>query len=160
MEASIHACKRGPSMTKIHLVRDVMTTPVETIPRSECLLTAALILRRTGYRHLPIVEDGRLVGIITDRDIGRLSPSRLENISPEAYNTLLEETPLERVMTRDPLSATPDMPVVEAVALMHQKKLGCMPVVDGGQVVGIITVNDMLQLLHRLLGGGDEAGAG
>lgn len=135
------------------IVRNYMTRPVETMSRDENLLAATLKLRRTGFRHLPIVDNGRLVGIITDRDISRLSPSRLEKITPDQYNAILEETPLERVMTRNPLTVSPEMPIVEAVSLLHRKKLGSLPVVEGDQLVGIITVTDMLRLLEQLLGG-------
>jgi acetoin utilization protein AcuB len=134
-------------------VRDVMTAPATSIEKSARLLDAALTMRRSGFRHLPIVEGDRLVGIITERDVHRCAPSLLSNISQEEYNAIFEETPLERVMTRSPICVAPETPAREAVALLHNRKLGCLPVVEGERLVGIVTVTDMLKLLHRMLPG-------
>ncbi len=133
-------------------VRDFMTAPAKSISRSARLLDAVLILRSTGFRHLPIVDGERLVGVITDRDIQRFAPSLLRRITQEEYNEVFEDTPLERVMTRNPLTVTPATPLHEAAALLHEKKLGCLPVVEDGRLVGILTVTDMLGVLLRLLG--------
>ncbi len=133
-------------------VRDFMTSPVSSIQQDSTLLEAALLLRRSGIRHLPVVDGDLLVGIITDRDIGRLSPSLLTKISPEEYNSIFENTPLAKVMTRDPVSVTPETPIRAAAALLQEKKFGCLPVVEGRRLVGIITVTDMLGVLLRLLG--------
>lgn len=135
------------------LVRDFMSAPVTTIPHDARLLEAALALRRTGFRHLAIVNGDQLVGIITDRDVHRYAPSMLGNLSQEEYNSIFEETPLERVMTRNPQTITPATSVREAVKMMHERKLGCLPVVDQDRLVGIITTSDMLGLLHKIIAG-------
>ena len=138
-------------MSDEYLVRDVMTVPATSIEHDARLLDAALILRRTGFRHLPIVEGERVVGIITDRDIHRLAPSLLGQVTPEEYNEIFEKTRLERVMTRDPVTVPPAMPVRDAAAILQEKKLGCLPVVEDGRLVGIITKADMLSVLLRML---------
>ena len=135
------------------LVRDFMTSPATSIGQDASLLEAALMVRRSGFRHLPIVEGERLVGLITDRDINRYAPSLLSNITQEEYNAIFENTPLQRVMVKDPVTVEPATPMREVVAMLHNKKLGCMPVVEDGKLVGIITTTDMLKLLHRLLTG-------
>lgn len=141
-------------MSEEYLVRDFMTAPVTSIPQEACLLDAVLIMRRSGIRHLPIVaESDRLVGLITDRDVHRFSPSLLSRIGQDEYNDIFENTPLERVMTHNPLTVTPAMPLREAAGILHEKKLGCLPVVEDGRLVGIITVTDMLSILLRLLVG-------
>ncbi len=140
-----------------YLVRDFMTSPAKSISHDARLLDAALALRNTGFRHLPIVDGERLVGIITDRDIHRFSPSLLSKISPEEYNAVFENTPLERVMTRNPLTVTPATPLRDAAAILHEKRLGCLPVVEDGQLVGIITVTDMLGVLLRFLAAAQES---
>ncbi|MBI3404821.1 MAG: CBS domain-containing protein [Acidobacteria bacterium] len=138
-------------------VREYMTSPAASIGRDARLLDAALTMRRSGFRHLPIVDGERLVGIITDRDIQRFAPSLLGNVSQEEYNAIFEETPLEKVMTKNPISVSADTtPMGEAAAILHDKKLGCVPVVDGEKLIGIITVTDMLRLLHNLLTGPGE----
>lgn len=138
------------------LVRDFMTTPAASIEADSRLLDAALTMRRSGFRHLPIVRGEKLVGIITDRDINRYAPSLLGNISQEEYNAIFENTPLERVMTKDPLFATPDTPIGKVVAILHNRKLGCLPVVEGERLVGIVTTTDLLRVLHRLATGSDS----
>jgi acetoin utilization protein AcuB len=140
-------------MSAQKLVREFMTSPASSIERDARLLDAALAMRRSGFRHLPIVEGERLVGIITDRDVHRVAPSLLENISPEKYNEFFENTPLEKVMTRNPISVTPETLMAEAAGILQEKKLGCLPVVEGGKLVGIVTVTDMLKLLHHMLDG-------
>ncbi|MGH9776199.1 MAG: CBS domain-containing protein [Candidatus Acidiferrales bacterium] len=140
-------------MAEQYKVGDFMTSPVTSLSPRSSLLEAALMMRRTGYRHIPITEDDRLVGIITDRDVSRLAPSRLEKITAEEYNSVLDATVLESVMTAHPVTVTLATPVIEAVALLHRRKLGCLPVVDGEKLAGIITVTDMLEILYRLLGG-------
>lgn len=138
-------------MSKAMVVRDIMVSAVTTLEETAFLIDAALILRRTGFRHLPIVNGERLVGLLSDRDLYRFAPSLLTNITPEEYNRVFETTPLNRVMTRDVLTVTPDTPIEEAVALLHSKKLGCLPVVEGEKLVGMVTVSDMLEVLYRIL---------
>lgn len=133
------------------LVRDIMTSPVTTLPRSCRLLDAALTLRRTGYRHVIIVEDERIVGVVSDRDVHRFAPSLLGNITPEDYNAIFENTPVERVMTREPLTVAPTTSLNAAATIMHERKLGCLPVVEEGRLVGLVTISDMLGVLTRLL---------
>ena len=140
-------------MSQPIVVREFMTTALTTLDDSAYLIDAALILRRTGFRHLPILSGERLVGLITDRDINRYAPSLLSNITQEEYNAIFENTPLQRVMVKDPVTVEPATPMREVVAMLHNKKLGCMPVVEDGKLVGIITTTDMLKLLHRLLTG-------
>jgi acetoin utilization protein AcuB len=143
-------------MPREFTVREFMTSPATTLPREARLLDAALTMRRSGFRHLPIVEGDRLVGIITDRDVHRCAPSLLSRITPDEYNAIFEETPLERVMTRNPLTVSPETPLVAALALLHDRKLGCLPVVEDGRLAGIITVTDLLGVLQRVLA--DPAG--
>jgi acetoin utilization protein AcuB len=139
------------------LVREYMTAPAASISKDARLLDAALMMRRSGFRHLPIVDGEKLVGIITDRDVQRFAPSLLGNVSQEEYNAIFEETPLEKVMTRNPFTVCADSPIQEATAILHDRKLGCVPVVEGEELVGIITVTDMLRLLHHFLSGSGES---
>jgi CBS domain-containing protein len=140
-------------MPRAWLVRDVMTAPVVTIPLDSSLLVAALAMRRDGIRHLAVVEGVRLMGIISERDVNRCAPSLLTNISPDEYNALFENTPVERVMIKSPLTVAPDAPVRDALGMMVEHKLGCLPVVDGDILSGILTRSDLMGLLGRLLEG-------
>lgn len=138
-------------MSQSYLVRDYMMSALTTIPRESSLLDAAMTMRRSSIRHLPIVDGDKLVGIITERDVLRCSPSLLSEITQEEYNAIFENTPIARVMTRDPTSVTPDSPIRDAIALMMERKMGCLPVVEGGRLVGILTRSDLLNVLISLL---------
>lgn len=138
-------------LQEAYLVRGVMSQPAVSVEPSTLLLDAALTLRAGAFRHLPVVEDGKLVGLLTDRDIQRCAPSRLIPITEEGYNSVFADTTVARVMTRDPLSVSPDMPLTTAIALMQQSRYGCLPVVEGTGLVGILTRSDLVEALQRLL---------
>jgi acetoin utilization protein AcuB len=138
---------------KEYFVRDVMTTPVVSITSKTSLLDAALLLRGSATRHLPVVEGGRLVGLLTDRDLQRCAPSRLIPITEDAYNEVFAKTLVERVMTRDPQTVSSMTSLREAVSQMQQTKYGCLPVVDNDALVGILTRGDLIDALEQLLSG-------
>jgi CBS domain-containing protein len=91
------------------------------------------------------------VGVITQRDVKQFAPSLLTRITPDEYNQVMEKTPLARVMTRNPMTVRPDQSAFEAANLLYSKRVGCLPVVENGELVGILTTTDMLKLLVRLL---------
>jgi acetoin utilization protein AcuB len=128
------------------------SAPVTVDPNSQ-LLDAALALRSNSIRHLPVVEDGKLVGLLSDRDIQRSAPSRLIPITEEGYNAVFECNTVTRVMTRDPVVISPDAVLADAIVLMQQSRCGSLPVVQNGELVGILTRGDLLDALHRILTG-------
>lgn len=139
-------------MSAPKLVREIMTRNVSTVDHEATLLDAVLLLRSSGFRHLPVVNNGRVVGVLSDRDLQRASPSMLAKLSPEEYNRIFETTPITKVMARDPVTVTPETPVKDVVQLMHDEKFGSLPVVEGGKkLVGIVTTTDLLGVLHKLL---------
>ena len=133
-------------------VRHYMTPNPQSLQVSDRLLDAVLLLRGANLRHIPILSDGRLVGLLTDRDVWRFSPTMLVPLPQHEYNRVFEETPVGKIMTRDPVTISSDAPLAEAVQLLSQNKLGCLPVVDQDQLVGIITMRDMLRALDDLIG--------
>lgn len=138
-------------MSDSHVVRDIMISNLTTIPREASLLDAAITMRRSSLRHLPVVDGDRLVGIISERDVQRCSPSLLSPITQEEYNAIFENTPIEKVMFRNPITVTPDSPVRDAVAIMIDRKVGCLLVVEGERLVGILTRSDLLNLVMSFL---------
>ena len=143
-----------PSATKSSFrVRDYMTSTVTTLTVDACLLDAALLIRRTGKRHVPVVAaDGKAIGIISDRDVARLAPSVLSPLSPDEYNKIFEGTSVTLAMTKDPITISPDAPVQQAVQIMNSKKISSLLVTEpDGKLAGIITVTDLLGLLDQLL---------
>ena len=149
-----------PEITKQPLlsqVRDYMTSDPQTLDMKSTLLNAVLLLRRSELRHIPILDNDRLVGVLSDRDVARWAPSLLTSLTPQEYNRVFEETPVGKVMTRNPISVSPDAPLAEAVNLMYKHRLGCLPVLEAGRLSGIITVTDMLRALYDLIGSPQEA---
>jgi len=125
-----------------------MSTNVTTLDHDSRLLDAALVMRSSGYRHLPVVHHDRLVGIISDRDVQRATPSLLGKVSQEEYNRIFETTPITRIMVREVITVFPTTPIRDAVRILCENKLGCLPVVEGeNRLVGIITVTDLLNVL-------------
>ena len=133
------------------LVRDHMTTELVTVQETDTLLDATMFFVRSTFRHLPVVRGRQLVGVITERDLKKYAPSVLSGISAEDYNSIMETTPISRVMTRSPITIRPDQSVLEAAKLFYAKRLGCLPVVQDSELVGIITTTDMLKVLTHIL---------
>jgi acetoin utilization protein AcuB len=137
------------------LVRDYMSRNVTTLPDDARLIDAALLIRRTGKRHVPIVsaETGKLVGILSDRDVSRLAPSVLSERNEEEYNRIFEATSIAQAMTKEPITIASDATVHDAVQLLYSKKISGLCVMKGQELEGIITVTDMLAVLIEMLGG-------
>lgn len=132
-------------------VRDYMSLGPQTLEVNQTLLDAVLLLRSGGLRHIPILEEGRLVGILTDRDVSRVAPTLLLPLPQQEYNRLFETTLVGKVMTRNPISITPEAPLEEAVELLYNNRVGCLPVLENGRLIGIITRADILRALHDLI---------
>ena len=132
-------------------VSDRMTRDVVTLEEDQSLRDALSMQQRHKIRHIPIVTLGRIVGILTDRDLKRASPSLLSGISQEKYDELLDTTLVGQVMTRNPESVTPETSIKEVAKILIDQKFGALPVTDKNQLVGIITDIDLLGVLHELL---------
>lgn len=127
------------------LVQDVMQHPVVTTPSGATIVDAYQRMHDRSIRHLPVMDDDALVGIVTDRDL-RYSTSRLHPSPVEA------ETPVRDVMTRSPVTAGPLDPVEDAARILRERRIGCLPVLDGADLVGIVTVTNLLDAVIRLTG--------
>lgn len=134
-------------------VRSRMKTELVTLSSEETLREAVTLELQRKIRHIPIVDaGGALLGIVTDRDIKRALPSPLTGqLAREEYDSVLDQTKLSKVMTRDPQSVSPDASLADAVKLMFEKKIGGLPVVENGKLVGIFTQTDALKLCLDLL---------
>ena len=132
-------------------VREIMTSDVTTVQETEMLLDAAMIFARSSLRHLPVLRDSLLVGVVTERDVKRFAPGVLSGVTSGKYNEIMESTPLSRVMTRDPMTLKPSQDVADAAEIFSTKRFGCLPVVEEGKLVGIVTTTDMLRLMARIM---------
>jgi acetoin utilization protein AcuB len=132
-------------------VADIMTAnPVTVIP-SNAIGTAIALMRAGSFRRLPVVENGRLVGIVTERDL-RLASNAPTVMRGQWYdNYILQHIPVATCMTRNPVTVEPNSPLAEAVRLMRDHKVGGLPVVEEQRLVGIITATDLLDYLLELL---------
>ena len=127
-------------------IESIATKNVITVRTSDSLLAASKLLREKGFRHLPVVDaEGRLAGMLTDRDIKRASASEATSLEIHELLYLLDKLDVSKVMSKKPVSVTPQTAVSEASALMVKHKIGCLPVVDGGGLAGIVTETDLLR---------------
>ena len=133
------------------LVEDAMTSAVETLSPDETLRDAINLLRSKRIRHLPVVEASRLVGIVTDRDVKRATPSVLSGVAKEDYDSALLSIKVAQFMTREPITVTRKSGLKTAVGIFINKKVGALPVLDDGHLVGILTEIDILRVAYDLL---------
>ena len=127
------------------LVRDIMRSPVVSVSPGTTLQDAYRTMREKGFRHLPVLDGERLAGVVTDRDL-RLATSVLAPVPFPA------DSAVSAVMCREPLTANAQDAVEDAARVMRERKIGCLPVVEDGRVVGIITGIDLLDALIRMTG--------
>jgi len=139
------------------LVKDVMTWNVVTIPSDTPVLEAERILQAHRFERLPVVDKGKLVGIVTKDDLLRASPSTATSFSRGELLYLLAKLTVKEIMKKDVITVPPDIPIERAVAIAQNNRVGCLPVVEDERVVGIMTTNDVFyRILNPLLGIGEE----
>jgi len=143
--------KGGRAMPLKRLVADIMTpNPVTVTPRN-AIRTAINLMREGGYRRLPVVDRGRLVGIITDRDLRRAANSPFVVREQWYDNFILDHIEVGSCMTPNPLTVEPSASIAEAARLMRNHKIGGLPVVADGQLAGIVTETDLLDFIIEIL---------
>jgi acetoin utilization protein AcuB len=125
------------------IVADLMTPQPMTVKSCDTLQVAHEIMEAGRFRQVPVVDDGKLTGIVTDRDLRQ-------------YLGQLNHIRVDTVMSAHPFSAHPSTPIEQAAHILVTNKLGSLPVVDNGKLVGIITASDMLHALEAILGHGDD----
>jgi len=136
-----------------------MTTDVITIPSNTHIIEAKRLMESHKLQRIPVVDRGKLVGIITKRSLEKAVPPKPNprDLLEFSYSVAsLYRTPIRNIMRRDIVTATPDMTAEEAVALAQAKKVGALVVVEDNQVVGIATTNDFFyKILNKVLGVGE-----
>jgi acetoin utilization protein AcuB len=133
-------------------VRRWMRTPVTTIGAGTTVREAAALMRTGALHHLPVVDArGRLVGIVTDRDLRQVVFDAAVAARLPASAARLGDLPVRDVMTWGVVTVTPATDLRAAAALMRERRLGALPVVEGGRVVGMLTEHDLVGALVRVL---------
>ena len=139
-------------------IRDIMTTNVVTIPSSTSIAEARRIMEAHGFSRLPVVDKGKLVGMVTARGLDQVAPSKATSLTMWELSYLLSKTTVKEIMVRDVITASPDTTVEEAVALAQSHKVGALVVIEGGRVVGITTTRDLFYKMFNPILGLGEAG--
>lgn len=134
-------------MTESISVRDVMTRDVVTLERNDKLLVADDLMRLGRIRHLPVVdEDGRLAGIVSQRDLFHSGLIKALGYGSHAQRQALDMVVVKEAMRSEVVTTTPDTPLRDAARVMLERKIGCLVVLDGQQIVGILTESDFVKL--------------
>ncbi len=133
--------------SKVTLVRDVMTHEVATLERNDRLSTADNVMRLGRIRHMPVLEDGNLVGLVTQRDLFRGALLKALGYGSKAEQTMLDTLAVKEVMATDLVTIAPDATLQEAAQIMIERKIGCLPVVENEKLVGILTEGDFVALV-------------
>jgi acetoin utilization protein AcuB len=133
------------------LVRDIMTTDLTTLGEDETMLDANLIFARAGIHHIPIMNGKHVGGLVKDKDLKHYSPSIPSRISVGEYNRLMESTPPSKIMTRASQTIEPGKTVREVAQIFNERRVGCLPEVEGSELKGIGTTTDMVKLLLQML---------
>jgi CBS domain-containing protein len=126
-------------------VCDLMTRSLVTAAPSMPVLDARALMAKSRIRHLLVVDDGQIIGIVTDRDIRLNLPSPATSLSVWEVNYLLARLTVGQVMSKSVISVDPQRDAREAARIMIEEKIGALPVVDGGRPVGIVTESDFLK---------------
>lgn len=138
------------------LVKKRMSSPVITIEPNMPIMDALDLMKSKGIRRTPVVKDGKLVGIVSDKDLLNAAPSDATSLSVWELNYLLAKITVGEIMTKEVFTVTEDTPIEEAAYLMAQNKIGGLPVLANGFLVGLITETDLFRIFLDLMGAQQE----
>ncbi len=133
------------------LVREWMTEGPQTVSASTPVMEAMQRLREGGFRRLPVTQNGKLIGIVTDRDLKEATPSKATTLSIYELNYLLSKLTVKDVMRSPVITVRVDDPIEQAALLMEEHRVSGLPVLDGGELVGILTITDLMRALVTFL---------
>lgn len=133
-------------------VAEWMTPTPQSVSSKTPVMEAMQLLRKGGYRRLPVVDRGRLVGIVTDRDLKNATPTAANTLSVYELNYLLSKLTVREVMTFPVVTVSPEDPVEQASLLMEEHKISGLPVVAEGALYGMLTISDLLRAFVAMLG--------
>lgn len=133
-------------------VKNRMTTDIITLTPDTTVLRVMSIVQQKGIRHLPVVEGKKVVGMVTNLDIQRVTASDASTLSVYELNYLLDKIKVSQFMTKKVFTVDPDEPIEAAAKLIYDHKIGSLPVVKNGELVGLITSSDILETFIEVLG--------
>jgi acetoin utilization protein AcuB len=133
-------------------VKQFMTSQVFTVSPEDKVADTMALMREKKINRLPVVEKGKLVGIVTDGDLREVSPSPATTLSIFELNYLVAKTPIRDVAVKKVVTCTSDTKIEDAAMLMRDHEIGGLPVIDQGKLVGIITENDIYDAFLDVMG--------
>lgn len=131
-------------------VSEVMASEVTTLGRNDTLQLAQDIMNLGRVRHFPVIEEDQVVGVVSQRDLYKASLGSVMKYGEKAQREFLNTIAVKEVMKYPPITIAPHASVKEAARLMMEEKIGCLPVLDGAKLVGIVTETDMLKLVAEM----------
>ncbi len=131
------------------VVREIMMGSPVTLKPDETLDLANDVISLGRIRHIPIMEDGRLVGLLSERDMMGAATTTIFGLKRKSKSALLKSVLIKDVMKKKVVTVKPDTPIKEAAHLMKEKKIGCVPVVNEGSLVGLVTTTDILRYVEN-----------
>jgi len=131
-------------------VREMMATDIEVVDRNDNLLAVEARMATKQLRHLPVLEQGEVVGIVTQRDLFKAAMSSAMGYGAKAQQAYLQSVRVKEIMTYPVVTIAPDTSVAAAAEMIITKGIGCLPVVDGTTLVGMVTKTDLLRCLKAL----------
>ncbi len=134
------------------LVGERMSRPVIAITKDMPIHEALALFKKEHIRRAPVLQNGQLIGIVSDKDLLNASPSPVSSLSVWEMNYLLSKVTVQEVMTRKVLTVQTDTPIEEVARLMSDNKIGGIPVMDDHKVVGMITETDLFKTFLELMG--------
>lgn len=137
------------------LVKGRMSKPVITVKPDAPIMEALRLMQRENIRRLPVVKNGEMVGIVSDKDLLHAGPSDATSLTVWEVNYLLSKITVADVMTKDVKTVTEDTPIEEAARIMVDNKIGGLPVMRNGAIVGLITETDLFKIFLELMGARD-----
>ncbi len=139
------------------LVKDYMKTDVLTVEEEDSFNSVVNLMKENRIRHVPVVRKGKVVGIVTESDIKKASASPATTLSVYELNYLLDKIRVKDIMTKEVVSAQPDMTLEDAAMTMRERRIGGLPVVDRkNNLVGIITLTDIVDQFLDVMGVGAQ----
>ena len=138
-------------------VGERMSRPVISVTPDTPINEALAMFRKEHIRRAPVVKDGRLVGIVSERDLLNAAPSSVTTLSVWEMNYLIGKVKVKDVMSKKVITVDQDTPIEEAARIMADKKIGGMPVMSADKVVGIITETDLFKIFLELMGARQKA---
>lgn len=131
-------------------VKDVMSREVHTVERNDELGIADALMKQERVRHLPVLdEDGEVCAVVSQRDLFRGALLRALGFGSRAEELMLKQVVVKEAMSSEIQTTAPDTPVADAARLMIERKIGCLPVIENGKLVGIVTETDFVRLVSE-----------